>query len=85
MKSKTVALLLALFLGGLGIHKFYLGSKKTGWLYLLFFWTVIPAILALIDFFVILFMPRNIFNRKYSGEFMEMRNEIEALKAQRAE
>lgn len=27
-KSKTIALLLAFFLGGYGIHQFYLGNKK---------------------------------------------------------
>lgn len=29
-KNKTVAILLALFLGGAGIHRFYLGYKKIG-------------------------------------------------------
>lgn len=27
-KSKTIALLLAFFIGGYGIHQFYLGNKK---------------------------------------------------------
>lgn len=34
-KSKVVALLLCLFLGGLGIHRFYVGKIGTGILYLL--------------------------------------------------
>lgn len=34
-KSKTVAGLLAIFLGGLGIHKFYLGFTGPGLVYLL--------------------------------------------------
>lgn len=34
-KSKTVAGLLAIFLGGLGIHKFYLGYNKEGLILLL--------------------------------------------------
>ncbi len=33
-KSKTVALLLCIFLGGLGIHRFYVGKVGTGILYL---------------------------------------------------
>lgn len=33
-KSKTVALLLAIFLGYLGIHRFYVGKVATGLLYL---------------------------------------------------
>lgn len=33
-KSKLVALLLVLFLGGLGLHRFYLGRKQSGLLML---------------------------------------------------
>ena len=36
MKSKTTAVLLAFFLGGLGLHKFYLGKTFQGFLYLIF-------------------------------------------------
>lgn len=45
MKSKTTAGLLAIFLGGLGIHKFYLGQNLRGFLYLIFCRTRIPSIL----------------------------------------
>lgn len=34
-KSKTTALLLCIFLGGLGAHRFYVGKVGTGILYLL--------------------------------------------------
>lgn len=34
-KSKLTALLLCIFLGGLGIHRFYVGKAGTGILYLL--------------------------------------------------
>ena len=34
-KSKIAALLLCIFLGGLGIHRFYVGKVGTGILYLL--------------------------------------------------
>ena len=34
-KSKTTALLLCIFLGGLGIHRFYVGKTGTGLLYML--------------------------------------------------
>lgn len=48
-KDKTTAGLLAIFLGGLGAHKFYLGKPGQGILYLLFCWTYIPGILGLIE------------------------------------
>ena len=34
-KSKTTALLLCIFLGGLGVHRFYAGKVGTGIIYLL--------------------------------------------------
>lgn len=48
-KTPSTAVLLALFLGGLGVHKFYMGQTGLGILYLLFCWTYIPAILGLIE------------------------------------
>ena len=48
-KDKTTAGLLAIFLGGIGAHKFYLGKSGQGILYLLFCWTYIPGILGLIE------------------------------------
>lgn len=46
VKSKVVAGLLGIFLGGLGIHKFYLGNGGAGIVYLLFCWTYIPALIG---------------------------------------
>lgn len=63
-KSKTTAGLLALLLGGMGVHKFYLGEKGGIW-YLLFFWTYIPAILALIDAIRLFSMSDQEFAAKY--------------------
>src|SRR5882762_4378371 len=50
-KDATVAILLALFLGGLGAHHFYLGRPGLGVLYLLFCWTLVPSFVALIECF----------------------------------
>lgn len=36
MKSRLLAAVLAIFLGGLGIHKFYMGKVGWGIAYLLF-------------------------------------------------
>ena len=48
-RSKAIAVVLAIFLGIFGAHKFYMGSLKLGILYLLFSWTTIPFYLGLID------------------------------------
>lgn len=66
MKSKSTTVLLAFFLGGLGIHRFYLGQSGKGILYLIFCWTLIPAFIALIDFFTFIFMSEDNFNYKYN-------------------
>lgn len=49
MKRRIVAGLLALFLGGLGFHKFYLGKSKFGLLFLVFVWTFIPSIIGFVQ------------------------------------
>lgn len=49
IKSKTTAGILALLLGGIGVHKFYLGKTGAGILYLIFCWTGVPAVLGLIE------------------------------------
>ncbi len=49
IKSKTVAGVLGILLGGLGIHKFYLGKVGMGILYIVFCWTYIPALVGLIE------------------------------------
>jgi TM2 domain-containing membrane protein YozV len=48
-KERTTAGVLALLLGGIGAHKFYLGETGKGVLYILFCWTFIPAIVGLIE------------------------------------
>jgi hypothetical protein len=64
-KSRIAAALFAFFLGGFGIHKFYLGRIGAGILYLLFFWTVIPAIVALIEAILYITMTDEAFAAKY--------------------
>ena len=48
-KSRVAAGVLAILLGDLGIHKFYMGKIGMGILYLLFSWTGIPALVGLIE------------------------------------
>jgi TM2 domain-containing membrane protein YozV len=63
--SKLVAALLAVFLGGIGLHKFYLGRVGWGIVYLLFFWTFIPTIVGFIEGLIYLSMSEGAFHRKY--------------------
>lgn len=64
-KNRIIAIILAFFLGGLGVHKFYLGRIGWGVVYLLFFWTFIPSIVAFIEFIIYLCMSDEEFARKY--------------------
>lgn len=50
--NKVVYCILALLLGGYGIHKFYVGKIGLGILYLVFCWTYIPGIIAFIEFII---------------------------------
>ena len=47
--SLTVYLLLALFLGGIGAHDFYVGKPLKGLIKLAFCWTGIPTIVSLFN------------------------------------
>ncbi len=64
-RSRIIAALLAFFLGGFGIHKFYLGQTGWGIVYLVFCWTFIPSIVALVEFVFLLIMSDDEFNQKY--------------------
>ncbi|MCD7710766.1 MAG: NINE protein [Porphyromonadaceae bacterium] len=83
MKKRSTAAILAFLLGGLGIHKFYLG-KKIGILYLLFCWTLVPSIIAFIEFVLYLCMDDKTFNEKYNAgipipNYTNTADEIEKL------
>lgn len=64
-KSKTTAGVLAILLGGFGIHKFYLGRWGWGIVYLLFCWTYIPAIVGFIEGIIYLVSNPKDFARKH--------------------
>ncbi len=65
-RERGVAVVLALFLGGLGVHKFYLGESGMGIVYLLFCWTFIPAIVAFLEAIVYLSQSKHEFDQKYN-------------------
>lgn len=66
-KDKLTAALLAFFIGGFGIHKFYLRENTAGVFYLIFCWTIVPGILAFIDAIILLTMSEEAFNEKYNS------------------
>ncbi len=70
MKDKNTAAILALFLGAIGVHKFYLGQTGWGLVYLLFSWTMFPAIAAFIEFIILAVMDNDEFNRRFNGSNM---------------
>lgn len=65
-KNRIVAAMLALFLGGLGAHRFYLGQTGMGIFYLLFCWTFIPSIIAFFEAIAFLVTSDEAFNQKYN-------------------
>jgi len=65
-RNKVVAALFAFFLGGLGIHRFYLGEIGWGIVYILICWTFIPAIMGVIEGIIFLAMSEEKFNKRYN-------------------
>jgi TM2 domain-containing membrane protein YozV len=64
-KTKVTAGLLAIFLGGLGMHKFYLGRVGQGIVYILLCWTLIPSVIGFIEGIIYLMMSDQAFAEKY--------------------
>lgn len=67
MKSKSTAIVLALFLGGVGLHKFYLGKNFQGFLYLVFCWTFIPAFISLLEGFSYMTYSQERWDKDFNG------------------
>lgn len=61
-----MAVFLAIFFGGFGIHKFYLGRAGWGLVYIFFSWTFIPLIFGVIEGIFYLIMSNQEFQKKYS-------------------
>ena len=66
-RNRSSAAIFALFLGGIGAHKFYLGQTGAGVVYLLFCWTLIPAFIGFIEGIVYLSMNDESFNVRYNA------------------
>jgi len=66
MKDKNSAGILALFLGWLGVHRFYLGQTGLGIAYFMFFWFPLTWLIAFIDGIIFLSMDQQKFDEKYN-------------------
>lgn len=64
--EQVIAGLLAVLLGGLGVHKFYQGNMRNGVLYLCLFWTAIPAVLGLIEGILMLLADESEYEEKWA-------------------
>lgn len=64
--DQLAAGLLAILLGGFGVHKFYQGNTRNGVLYLCFFWTAIPALLGLIEGILMLIADEEEYREKWA-------------------
>ncbi|MGM0577943.1 MAG: NINE protein [Myxococcota bacterium] len=67
MKDKNTAGILALLLGGIGAHRFYLEQIGLGFVYLLFCWTFIPGIVAFIEGILFLTMSKEAFDQRHNA------------------
>jgi TM2 domain-containing membrane protein YozV len=66
-KDKMVAGLLGIFLGGFGIHQFYLGSNVTGVIEIVLLpFCLLGAVLGLVEGIMILVMPQEEFDARYN-------------------
>lgn len=86
MKKKKVAGILALILGVYGVHRFYLGQRFLGVLYLLSFFITLaitieegfpavmfPAIIGFIDAILLFVMPTEDFDERYNKKRLKRR------------
>ena len=64
-RNKKAAAMLALFLGGIGAHKLYLGRVRSALLYLAFVWTLVPAIVSVREAVGLFLMSDEAFHRTY--------------------
>ena len=76
-KDPAVGFLLAFFLGSFGAHRFYLGQNGLAVVYLIFFWTGIPGLIAFVESF---FMPGRV--RRWNDQMaMEVAHRLRLIAA----
>ena len=65
ISRRVAAAIFAILLGSFGVHRFYLGQVGWGILYVLFCWTLLPAVAGLIEGILYLTMSDEEFEAKY--------------------
>ncbi len=65
--NKVALVLLTFFLGALGAHKFYLKKYWQGALYFIFSWTLIPGVIAFVEFIIYAFASEEKLREKYTA------------------
>jgi TM2 domain-containing membrane protein YozV len=65
ISRRVAAAIFAILLGSFGVHRFFLGQIGWGILYVLFCWTLIPAVAGLIEGILYLTMSEEEFEAKY--------------------
>ena len=63
--NKVALILLTFFFGAIGGHKYYVKKHGLGVLYLIFIWTGIPSIVALVEFIIYIIKSEDELAEKY--------------------
>jgi TM2 domain-containing membrane protein YozV len=66
-RTHTTAVLMALFGGIIGLHRFYLGDSKGGWRRVRYCWTMVPLVAGLRETVRLALIDRRDFDRQYPG------------------
>lgn len=83
-RNKYIAGLLAFFLGGYGIHRFYLRKNIAGLFYILFCWTLIPWIIGIIEAIRFFVMSREKFDMRYNTDTKTATENVSQRRAEQA-
>lgn len=67
-RTRVKAFWMTLLLGTFGVHKFYLGDRAKGYVYLALSWTLIPLVVSIYEAILIAQMSRVSFNLVYNIE-----------------
>jgi TM2 domain-containing membrane protein YozV len=79
-KNPSTAFKLALLLGGFGAHRFYLGQKGWGIIYLVFCWTFIPLLASWVECLSIRERTEN-YNKEVEQQIIQTMNIVSVQEA----